>query len=926
MSGTPGTLPSPLPRRLSVGLGILTGQVRPGSGIGVAEEYRGIVTLARAAEAAGLDSVWLSEHHGADDAYLPSLLPMLGAVAAVTERIQLGTAVLIPALHHPLRLAEDVAVVDQLSGGRVVLGLGLGWRAVEFETFGARRAERASRTAEAIAILRQAFAGDDKPFHGVHHHFARVDVRPRPFPPGGPPILLAGSQERPIRRAARVADGLLYSRSGPTAAGAQPDTERLTQALDWVADERRTAAAAGPFGVALCLNVVVARGDPWAVFGPGVDHQFLQYLRWKREDAGLAVGPDDERAAVAAGRRLTLAGPPDEVAAALRPWVAAVVPRHPLHLVVKLHYPGVPVARTVEALDLFAAEVLPALRRAAAAPAGHERTDGPAAGPGGQGPLPHLRDRGGPPGLQPDGEGERVRLPPGPQRLREDDRPQAGGRPGGAPGRGDPGGRTPISGPGTDRSMVFQSYGLLPWRTVMGNVELGLEIRGMPRAPGARVAQEQIERLGLAGFERHYPSQLSGGMQQRVALARAFTKNPRLLLMDEPFAAVDLQMREYLQDELLKVWEQVRTTVIFVTHSIDEALYLGDRVVMLGTRGTGVRADVAVDLQRPRYETDVKSSPRFGELRHLIREALRGPGGSPADPGGPGESGEPGAGTRSMTPGDRELTAGRPAAPAVARPAAAASGSGRRGHRPAPAASAGLAPSAHPAPGDHPQGGLGAADPGGLGVVRPGREPDLLLLPHGHRGRRATPHRLRRAARALLESLQPFAVGWGLAIVLGIGAGLLMGRYRAVDAVLDSQITALYSTPTVALIPLFILWLGLGFAAKVAIIFLSALFAIAVNAYGGVKSVAPDLIDVGRVERAREDQTFRKIIVPASLPFVMTGIHLSVAGPWWGWWWPRGVHGHQRPGRRHRPLQQPLPDGPAADRRHPAGRPGDPPD
>ena len=205
----------------------------------------------------------------------------------------------------------------------------------------------------------------------------------------------------------------------------------------------------------------------------------------------------------------------------------------------------------------------------------------------------------------------------------------------------------PISGPGTDRSMVFQSYGLLPWRTVMGNVELGLEIRGLPREARRRVAQEQIERLGLAGFERHYPSQLSGGMQQRVALARAFTKNPRLLLMDEPFAAVDLQMREYLQDELLKVWEQVRTTVIFVTHSIDEALYLGDRVVMLGTRGTGLRADVAVDLQRPRYETDVKSSPRFGELRHLIREALRGPGGSPADPGGAGEPGEPGAVTRS---------------------------------------------------------------------------------------------------------------------------------------------------------------------------------------------------------------------------------------------------------------------------------------
>lgn len=180
-----------------------------------------------------------------------------------------------------------------------------------------------------------------------------------------------------------------------------------------------------------------------------------------------------------------------------------------------------------------------------------------------------------------------------------------------------------ISGPGTDRSMVFQNYGLLPWRTVLGNVEFGLEIRGVPKVTRRRIALEQIERLGLAGFERHFPSQLSGGMQQRVALARAFTKNPRLLLMDEPFAAVDMQIREYLQDELLKVWEQVKTTVIFVTHSIDEALYLGDRVVMMSARGGEVRADVEVDLSRPRYETDVKASPRFGELRHLIREALR---------------------------------------------------------------------------------------------------------------------------------------------------------------------------------------------------------------------------------------------------------------------------------------------------------------
>jgi NitT/TauT family transport system ATP-binding protein len=181
-----------------------------------------------------------------------------------------------------------------------------------------------------------------------------------------------------------------------------------------------------------------------------------------------------------------------------------------------------------------------------------------------------------------------------------------------------------ISGPGSNRSMVFQNYGLFPWRTVLGNVEFGLEIRGIDRATRREAALREIRRLGLAGFERHYPGQLSGGMQQRVALARAFTKNPRLLLMDEPFAAVDLQTREFLQDELLKIWEAIRTTVVFVTHSLEEALYLGDRVVVLGPRAAGIQANVRIDLPRPRQSNVTRSSARFGELRYQISEALRG--------------------------------------------------------------------------------------------------------------------------------------------------------------------------------------------------------------------------------------------------------------------------------------------------------------
>jgi NitT/TauT family transport system ATP-binding protein len=183
-----------------------------------------------------------------------------------------------------------------------------------------------------------------------------------------------------------------------------------------------------------------------------------------------------------------------------------------------------------------------------------------------------------------------------------------------------------VNGPGAERSMVFQNYGLLPWRTVLANVEFGLELRGVGRTERREIALREISRIGLAGFEKYYPTQLSGGMQQRVALARAFTKNPRLLLMDEPFAAVDAQTREYLQDELLKIWDTVKTTVIFVTHSIDEAIYLGDRVVVMGTDGGKICLSQKIDLPRPRYESDVKGSAHFGELRHAIREALRGEG------------------------------------------------------------------------------------------------------------------------------------------------------------------------------------------------------------------------------------------------------------------------------------------------------------
>jgi NitT/TauT family transport system ATP-binding protein len=180
-----------------------------------------------------------------------------------------------------------------------------------------------------------------------------------------------------------------------------------------------------------------------------------------------------------------------------------------------------------------------------------------------------------------------------------------------------------VTAPGRDRCMVFQQFGLLPWRTVLGNVEFGLEIEGIARDERQKVAREYLALVGLAGFEDYYPHQISGGMQQRVGIARALSKQPDILLMDEPFGAVDAQTREQLQEELLKIWAKTNNTVIFVTHSIDESIYLSDRVIIMQSRPGRIKEEVKIDLPRPRWEGDVKADPRFAELRAAIRESLR---------------------------------------------------------------------------------------------------------------------------------------------------------------------------------------------------------------------------------------------------------------------------------------------------------------
>ncbi|MDF1556624.1 MAG: ABC transporter ATP-binding protein [ANME-2 cluster archaeon] len=166
----------------------------------------------------------------------------------------------------------------------------------------------------------------------------------------------------------------------------------------------------------------------------------------------------------------------------------------------------------------------------------------------------------------------------------------------------------PIKKPGPDRGMVFQEYSLFPWRTVKKNITFSLELKKVPKAQREDISMRYLELVGLSKFANIYPHELSGGMKQRVAIARALVNDPKVLLMDEPFGAVDAQTRNRLQQELLKIWEQERKTVLFITHSVDEAVYLADRVVVFSSRPGRIKETIKIDLPRPRDRTSVDAN------------------------------------------------------------------------------------------------------------------------------------------------------------------------------------------------------------------------------------------------------------------------------------------------------------------------------
>jgi probable F420-dependent oxidoreductase len=338
---------------VKLGFGLITCQRHPDAPRSDAELYRDAVGVAELAEQLGFDSVWVSEHHFVDDAYMPSLLPVAAAIGARTERVQIGTALLLAPLHDPVRLAEDAATVDLLTGGRLVLGLGLGWREEEFAGLGVPMRARRRRLVDAIAVLRQAWS--DELVTGTETApYPGISVTPKPARAGGPPIWIGGFAEPAVRRAGELADGFMATEVTPASLAGQ---------VAWVRDEmaRRGRDPAG-FEWSVHLPTFVWDGpDAWERVR---DHHW--YVTWKYEDMENARG--SRRAArpprLPAEREQELRssivlGTPQQVAeqiAALREATGG-----DLHYIARLYWPGMDPSVRNEAMRILAEDVRPLL-------------------------------------------------------------------------------------------------------------------------------------------------------------------------------------------------------------------------------------------------------------------------------------------------------------------------------------------------------------------------------------------------------------------------------------------------------------------------------------------------------------------------------------------------------------------------------------
>jgi len=400
-----------------------------------------------------------------------------------------------------------------------------------------------------------------------------------------------------------------------------------------------------------------------------------------------------------------------------------------------------------------------------------------------------------------------------------------------------------VRGPGRDRAMVFQQASLFPWHSTVRNVAYGLELQKVAREEAEAKARQLLDLVGLKGYERYYPAQLSGGMQQRANLARALAVDPEVLLLDEPFAALDAQMREFMQGELTRIWQQFHKTAIFITHDIGEAIFLADRVVVFSAPGA-VKADIAIDLPRPRT-LDLKRTPAFlryeDQIWSLLAETERAP--------------------------SRAVAAAPNAAPARTRAAGPAA-------LPRPSA----APLRGP---DLRRTGLGLLSV--LAVIAAWEASARLGLLNPVFS--SSPSDIALAGAKLLRdpgfwqdfytTMIEFVIGFAISIVAGIVIGILVGWYKDLDALTAPFVSGLYATPRISLAPLIIIWFGIGIGSKVALVIVSAIFPVLINTATGIRTTDRHFVRIARSFGADDWTLFRTVAIPGAVPYIVTGLRLG---------------------------------------------------
>ncbi|MDR1789267.1 MAG: ATP-binding cassette domain-containing protein [Opitutaceae bacterium] len=395
----------------------------------------------------------------------------------------------------------------------------------------------------------------------------------------------------------------------------------------------------------------------------------------------------------------------------------------------------------------------------------------------------------------------------------------------------------PVSGPGRDRMVMFQDAALFPWLKTLANVRFGLRHKpNLTRTERTRVAEFYLSLVGLENFAGACVHELSGGMRQRAALARALAPNPRVLLMDEPFAALDAMTREQLYRDLQRVWEQRRKTILFVTHNVREAVCLGDRVVLLSPRPGRVLREFPVNLPRPR---DINSDAVVAHAREIT------------------------AALKETLPDARRHEAGE-ARPPAARQAAATTSRRPALKRPTTALVF-----------------FAALLTTWELVCRAGVWPEVLLPPPSAVGRYLWNATLDGTLPAAgLVTLRRLLLGYACGVLIGLPLGLLSARFRAVNDTLGLVSLGLQTLPSVCWVPLALLWFGQTEAALFFVVIMGTVWSMILATETGVRNAPPLYARAARTMGATGLQTWLRVILPASLPFVVSGMKQSWAFAW----------------------------------------------